>query len=372
MFAIMLFATGCENKVETENTWLQDAKLDETETVDELYRLALKEDTLIVYTVSTRITKVKESFEKEYPGLSVEVRDLRSPDLVEAVWTNFSENGSECDVVICNDNSGYFYEKLVKTGAVAAYMPSDIKPKMFSDCIGESITFINEAELICYNTEKFSECPIKNIWELTDEKYAEKIYVPNPIRSFSTYALFGSILDESEALEEAYITLYGRAPELGDNNSVSELFLSELSKNVVYTNSSDEVYEALGTTGGKAELGIMVSSKLRMQDYGYSFDAIYDLDPFCGCKTSFAVMIASGSKNVNTAKLFVRYLLGEADGTGDGYKPYLTKGTWSARADVINENEMTIPIGKLLIPNQKLLSEKSKQNEAFFEKIIKK
>ena len=45
----------------------------------ELYDKALEEGTIIVYTVSTRTVDVKESFEKEYPGLTVEVRDLRSP-----------------------------------------------------------------------------------------------------------------------------------------------------------------------------------------------------------------------------------------------------------------------------------------------------
>ncbi len=368
---LILLQTGCKSKSADENQWLLEANTEANESVEELYESALKEDTLIVYTVSTRITKVKESFEKDYPGLSIEVRDLRSPDLVDAVWANYKNNGSDCDVVICNDNSGSFYEKLVKTGAVVPYLPSDIKEHMMPECVGEMVTFINEAELLFYNTEKYDSCPIENIWELTLEQYYEKIYIPNPIRSFSTYALFGSILEQSEALEKAYIKLYGHKPDLGDSSSVAELFLSMLSKNAVFTNSSDEVYEALGTTGGKADFGIMVSSKLRMQNYGYSFEPA-NIEPFYGCKTSFAVMIAAGSKNVSTAKLFIRYLLGEADGAGEGYKPFLTKGTWSARADVENPDETEVDNSRLLIPNQISLSEKRQQNEAFFEKIIKK
>ena len=45
-------------------------------------------------------------------------------------------------------------------------------------------------------------------------------------------------------------------------------------------------------------------------------------------------MIAGGSKNVNAAKLFIRWILGEADGNGEGYKPFLQEGAWPARTDV--------------------------------------
>lgn len=352
--------------------WLKEAKLEADETAEELYEAALAENTLIVYTVSTRITTVKESFEKAYPGLSVEVRDLRSPNLVESVWLNYSTSGSNCDVVICNDNSGSFYSRLVKTGAVVPYLPSDIRSKMQPECVEDTITFLNEAELFFYNTERYAKCPISNVWELTDEKYLGKIYVPNPLRSFSTYALFGSILEQSDELAAAYVSLYGAQPVLNEGESVAELFLRELSKNVIYTNSSDEVYEAFGVNGGKADFGIMVSSKLRMQDYGYGFEPIYDLVPFCGCKTSFAVMMASGSENVNTGKLFIRYLLGESDGQGEGYKPFLTKGTWPTRCDVESNNTIEMSQINLLNPDQKELSAKSTQIEAFFETIIKK
>ena len=52
---------------------------------EELYERALAEDMLVVYTVSTRVVDTKEAFEKAYPGLFVEVRDLRRPNLIEEV-----------------------------------------------------------------------------------------------------------------------------------------------------------------------------------------------------------------------------------------------------------------------------------------------
>ena len=70
-------------------------------------------------------------------------------------------------------------------------------------------------------------------------------------------------------------------------------------------------------------------------------------------------MIASGTKNKNSAKLFVRYLFGEAEGTGNGIKPFSSTGTWSIRDDIPDGNIISldnidvIPIDKQFIYDNK-------------------
>ena len=90
----VLLLGGCGKKAKTDE-WLRSAGLDKTESSEELYEKALGEDILVVYTVTTRMTEVKEYFEKEYPGLQVEIRDLRSPNLVSAVEENYSKGDKE-------------------------------------------------------------------------------------------------------------------------------------------------------------------------------------------------------------------------------------------------------------------------------------
>ena len=63
----MLCITAACGKTADEDAWLAGAALDKEETADELYEKALKEDVLVVYTVSTRATRTKEAFEKLYP-----------------------------------------------------------------------------------------------------------------------------------------------------------------------------------------------------------------------------------------------------------------------------------------------------------------
>ena len=354
-------------KSSDQDEWLDQAGLDKEETVEELYQKALQEDVLVVYTVSTRATQTKEAFEAAYPGLYVEIRDLRSPNLVEEVVNNYNNGLSDCDVILCNDNSGEFKEKIVDTGIAVPYLPSDISSHMKEAGNEGMVSFVYEAEMIFYNSARYDDCPVENIWELADPKFENRIYMPNPLHSFSTYAFCGSVFEHEDELAAAYRDLYGHDPETG-GLSAAEYFWTEISKNVVFTNSSDEVLEALGS--GAADFGIMVSSKLRFMDLGYDMAPVYRLEPFCGCRTSFSAMIARNSRNVNTAKLFIRFLLGESDGSGDGYKPFCTEGTWSVRDDVPDGSTVPLEDIDLIAPDQDYLIENGARLEDFWTKIL--
>ncbi|MBQ7564975.1 MAG: ABC transporter substrate-binding protein [Lachnospiraceae bacterium] len=367
LLVCLLLFCGCGKEKEAEKLWPSVTAADTPESPKELYEKALKEDVLIVYTVSTRTTKTKESFEKAYPGLSVEIRDLRSPNLIEAVEENAAMGLTSCDVVICNDNSGDFKARLVDTGLVVPYLPADIAPHMKENS-EDVVTFLNEAEILLYNSAKYDSCPVTNLWALEEPEYAGRIYMPNPLRSFSTYAFCGAVWQNDEALSEAYRHYTGTELSIPEGKTASQLFWERVSKNMVFTNSSDEVAEAL--QNGDADLGIAVSSKLRLKDVGYQMEAAYRMDPFCGCRTSFAVMLAKDSENINTARLFIRYLLGEADGRGEGILPFCTEGTWSARDDIPDANPVPLSETDLIIPDQERLIKERESLEAFWTRLL--
>lgn len=351
--------------------WNSAASLDDPFSEEILYEKALSEDVLIVYTVSTRVTKVKEAFEKKYPGLFVEVRDLRSPDLIEAVLKNYENGGKECDVVICNDNSGALKRELVDTGVVVKYVPSDIAGKIKDHNNSDTLSFLDEAELLFYNGAKFDSTPIENIWELTEEKYKGAIYMPSPLRSFSTYAFCGSSLKCEEEFEEAYREYFNKEYEPFKGENASEDFWKAIIGNIVFTNSSDEVAEALLNENSSADFGIMVSSKLRMADVGYSMKPIYNLKPFSGCRSTFSVMLAKGAPNVNTAKLFIHFILGEEDGKGEGSKPFISEGTWSVRNDVESGSNILFADTDIIDPDEEYLLSNEEYIKGFFEELLK-
>ena len=367
ILAIALALSGCGDAAGTEIKNIN--VITDNSTPEELYEKALKEDTLVVYTVSTRVVDTKEAFEKAYPGLFVEVRDLRSPNLIEEVEKGDGSGTPVCDVVLCNDNSGEFKSRLVDTGIVVPFLPEDIGIHMEADTANGMVSFLNEAEILFYSAKEYSECPIENIWELTEEKYKDRVYMPNPLRSFSTYAFCASSLDHSAQFEDAYEAYAGEKLKLNGTENAAEYFWKKVSENIIFTNSSDEVTEALND--GKADFGWCVSSKLRLAGVGYSLAPVYKLTPFSGCRTSYAVMMTNGCKNENSAKLFIRFLLGEKDGQGAGLKPFCTAGTWSVRGDVPDGNDVPLSDIDLITPNQQKLIDDKEKSVAFWTDILK-
>lgn len=375
---IAVLLSGCKTKEEEPDRksemsqWLESAELSDTLTREELYSAALMEDTLVVYSVSSRAFEVKESFEKEYPGLTVDIKDIRGNDVVDMVRSDYESGENKCDIIICSDCDGSLYMNLIEPGLVYSYVPWDIAAHMKEGHSEGELNFLGEVLMLFYNGEAFGEQPIENIWELTEEQYNGKIIMASPLSSFSTYGFCATILGEEDAMQEAYEEYYDIPFTAADGKNAGELFWERVSPYIVYTNSSDEVMEGVGNSGSDGMLiGIMISSKMRYRELGYHMTPIYRLEPFAAVYTPNSVMIAGGSKNINSAKLFVRYLLGESEGTGEGLKPFSTEGTWSTRTDVADGNQIPLCEMNYVAMDKKFLYENKKSLDAFFERLLK-
>jgi iron(III) transport system substrate-binding protein len=324
--------------------WLQNVHLDAEETPEELYEKALSEGTLVIYSSSTRVMDVKDSFEEQYPGLTVYVQDTRSVDLINALKQNIESGDYSCDIMICSDDNGLISQDLVPAGIVYKYEPYDIADQIRPENDTVTLPLVAEIEMAFYNSEMYDSAPINNWWELTEEKFYGKVVMPNPIKSFSAMGLIGMVIKNSDIMAQAYYDLYGTELELNDGENAGKAYWRMLKENgLILTNSSDETVELVGTPGlTDTPIGIMVSSKLRMRDVGFNIEPIYDMAYFSGTYTPNSIMIAGGCKNINSAKLFIRWILGETDGQGEGYKPYLQNGAWSVRTDVQSETEVSL------------------------------
>ncbi len=370
--------TSCakkENKTsraEEMKAWLECANLNDHDSPEELYQAALEEDTLVIYSVSSRVFDVKESFEKEYPGLTVDIRDIRSGDIVKMVLSDYEEDNNVCDLVVCSDCDGSLYKKLIEPGIVYSYIPWDIASNMKEYHADRELVFLGESMMLFYNNEVFESQPIRNIWELTRDAYKGKIIMANPLSSFSTYGFCASLIAESEAIAKAYEDYFGEVLSVSEGKCAGEIFWEKAAPNIVFTNSSDEVMEGVGNTGSDAIwIGIMISSKMRYQELGYHFSPIYELAPFSAVYTPNSATIAGGSKNVNSAKLFIRYLLGETSGKGEGLLPFSTVGTWSARTDVPDGNPIPLNEMDVIYLNKEYIYENREKMIMFWEEALK-
>jgi iron(III) transport system substrate-binding protein len=344
----LLLASCASNTVTLQEkdmaAWLKTAKLSAKETPTQLYKAALKEDTLVVYSISTRITDVKKSFEAQYPGLTVEVQDIRADDLIAALHENYKERQYNCDISICTDSDTLLSRDLIPNGILYKYVPPDIADKILPIHNTDQLEFLGEIIQLFYNDEVYTKSPVTNWWQLTEPRFKGKVYIADPVRSHTTFAALCSIVQNSNEMAKAYRELYGKDLAIPEGSNAGKVFLQRLLENdLKLVNSSDEVVVAVGTPGQAAPpVGILISSKARMHDIGYALAPVFDAKPRVGAYVLTSAMIVGGAKNINTAKLFIRWLLGETYGKGEGSKPYLQTGAWGVRKDVQSRSPVSL------------------------------
>ncbi|MDL2214451.1 ABC transporter substrate-binding protein [Clostridia bacterium OttesenSCG-928-O13] len=338
--------TGCasspQNKAESE--WLQSAALNARETPQQLYQAALGEDVLVIYSNTTRIYDTQKAFEAAYPGLTADVQFLRAADLVSLLRENAQTGEALCDVVICTDNDAILSTQMVPEGLLHKYVPWDMEDKILPQYNTEVLDFMVECGLLFYNSEVYRAPPIANWWELTEPQYSGKFYMVDPLRSHTTNALLFTFIQHSDAMAAAYEDLYGKALQVPAGSTAGHEFWRMLVANgAQFTSSSDEALELVGMPGqSDPPMAILVSSKDRKADLGYAIAPAYDVAPTAGVVVPSSVMIHGGATNVNAAKLFIRFLLGEADGRGEGLAPYMHEGSWPVRSDVTSPSAVQL------------------------------
>lgn len=377
LLAILLLLAACSSNTANPQSkemtvWLESARLAAQETPKQLYEAAQKENTLVIYSDTTRVLDVKKSFEEKYPGLTVEVQDIRANDLIDALRKNYREQKYFCDIAICTDSDTSLSGDLIPNGILYKYVPYDMSDKILPDHNTDQFEFLGEGEQLFYNSEVYETPPVTNWWELTEPRFKGKVYIPNPLRSQPAFALICSMIQNSNAMSDAYRQLYGKDLVIPEDSCAGEVFWKRLVENdIQFANSSDEVVEAVGTLGQTdPPLGIMISSKARKSEIGFAISPVFDIEPKTGVYTPNSIMIAGGAKNVNSAKLFIRWLLGEADGTGEGYKPYLQNGTWPVRGDVKSQSPVSLEQANFWRIDKKYVSENKERIMKFWLSLL--
>jgi len=374
LLSVMLM--GCTPKsTEPDNPlvdWLTTANLDAEETPEQLYAAALDEDMLVVYSTSTRMMDVAASFEKQYPGLLVKVEHLREPELYDTLAENYETGNFTGDVIISADGRGIMTNEFLPKHIAVKYVPYDIADKILPGNNEDFLMLAGEASVVCYNELAYPAPPVSNWWELTEEQWRGMVYMPSPTRSMTTLALFCMMIENSERMAGAYEDLYGQPLELAQGENAGREFIRRLMANgAIILNSSDEVAEIVGAPGSSSQnIGIVISSKTRLREIGYELLNQYEMEPFAGLYTPISVMMAGGAKNVSAAKLFIRWLLGEANGRGVGYQPYLQSGAWSVRSDVRDDTGVRIGDLNLLSLDRVYLYENQEAFLAFWEGLL--
>lgn len=340
-----LAASGGLELTEWEET---SGIFDGDQTDEELYELAKQEGTVTIYSISSRITKVAQAFMEKYPEIKVESFDISTNELLEKVTREYDAGQHVADVVHIKDQDGSLYNEYILSRKFYNYQPTEIFSHIDPEYSATQTPLYIELTQLFYNSEAYPDGPpLQNIWEVTQPEWKGRVMMQNPLDNLSwgSWITGFCVGDAPDELAQAYQDLTGEELVLSDGcENAGYEFLKRLHDNQpIYTSSSDEIAESVGTRGQQnPPIGFCASSKLRKNiDNDWCLEPI-NLEPTTGIPAINTLYVVEGCTHPNAAKLLIRFMMGGTDGDLSGYQYFNTLGGWPVRDDIEPE-EGSVP-----------------------------
>ena len=322
-----------------EEQWAVDAGLYEDETSDELYKKALDEEggKVVIYSISSRMAKVKASFEEDYPGMTLEVYDINANDMSTKLSTEYNSGIRTADVIHSKEQTGDYMINFFNKGILHNYQPESIYKNVNQEYLKDMTPLYFETDWWFYNTGIYTETPITNWWDVTKPEWKGSFVLQNPIGTVSYMALFTTMVEHADEMAEAYKACYGEDIVLADDEpTAAHAWMKRVLENdPVIFDSNNEVIQSVGEGKESKLIGYTPSSKYRERaDKGWNIESEpLKMEPVSGVAFMNFVAVVNEAPHPNGAKLLIRYLLGGEDGNGNGIKPFNTIGGWPVRPE---------------------------------------
>jgi len=325
-------------------------------TDEELYELAKQEGgEITIYSISSRMPRTCEAFMEAYPELKAVATDFDQNEAISKIEIEAKSNNINADVLQCKDSAGEIYYDFFPAGYLENYYPTDICSKIDPELMKYGMPFYTGLNFWYYNTQLHQSAPVDNWWQIIekDENGNNKynLVFENPSSNDTYMALYCHMILMSDEMAQAYEKAYGKpleytydasqTPGVPENNAGYE-FLYRLSQcKLTFIGDGDDIVEAVHGAGasGMDTLGFCSAGKItNRDDNGWNIAWVDHLDPFVAVMNTNYLYIVKGCDNPAGARLFIRFLMGGADGNGPGFKPFTKEGNWSIRSDYTNPN----------------------------------
>lgn len=332
-------------------------------TDEELYEQALEElkdgSSINVYATSSKMLKDKETFEEAFPGLTVEIMDLDSDEVLQKCVLEADSGNVQGDVLQVKDVNGQVFFEYYEDGYIAPFYPEDICSHISEDLLRYGYPLYASQSFWYYNTEAFPENqPIDSWWQIierNDDGSQKYRLFAKEIGSETAYlSLFASFIVNAEQMEANYKEVYGEdleytydasgfAFDVPENNAGVEYLWRFSQMKIIFIGDGDELVKAVhNSTADDPALALASAGKIsNRDDSGYNIAWIV-LNPYNGLQNIEYMYVVNNCKHPAGARLFIRYVTGGADGESGGFKPFQKEGNWPVRDDVKNKNDMTL------------------------------
>ena len=314
-----------------------------TKTDEELYELAkeeLKDGSAInIYATSSKMLKVKDTFEEAFPGLTVDIMDLDNDEVLQKCVQEARASNVMGDVLQVKDVNGNVFYEYYEDGYIAPYYPKDICEHIDDALLKYGYPLYASQSFWFYNTEAFPDGqPITSWWQLIEKDDAgnQKYRLfTKEIGSETAYlSIFASFIANADMMAANYKEVYGKdleytydakgfAFEVPENNAGVEFLWRFSQMKITFIGDGDELVEAVhNSTADDPALALASAGKItNRDDSGYNIAWVV-LNPYNGLQNLEYMYVVNNCKHPAGARLFIRFVTGGADGASGGFKPF--------------------------------------------------
>lgn len=322
---------------------------------DELYQLALKEpsEPIVVYSSSSKWNNVAESFPKDYPGLTLQVEDMDSGEIIPKFEIEKRASAKTADMLFLKDGTGEIKLDFWPYGFLEYFYPRDISEKIDIKYLEYGFPLYCGATMMYYNVKMFPDGPpISSWWDLLDDDV--NVIMKNPSQDETILVVFCTMVNNADKMAEGYKAKYGKDIEYTydasvgfgvtkdkvDPNNAGYEFIYRLNqkKNLVFIDDGDETISSVQKATVKT-IGICSAGKMKNSTDEEPVSWILELDPFLTVPGVNYMYPVSDTKHPAGVRLLIRYASGDLGGDkmSEGFKPFTGMGNWSLRDDILDK-----------------------------------
>ncbi len=323
-----------------EEQWLKDNQLGKYFTMDQdwaaIEEAAKKEGSVVVYAGSSRIEDQIAIWNEKYPDIKLEGYDT------EGISTKMQEEHNAGNVigdVFFAGDMMQLYGELYPQGIVLPFIPKEYASVLPTSADQPYAIARYGGDVWGYNSEQNTSCPVKNIWQLVDGSYPNKVYFEDPLAEPDKISYFVNMINHPDELAASYQENFGKewttdADYGSDTANAGWLWVKKFAKspNLVVMPGGDEILEAMATLGMTDPAGMGNTSYSKMRDTvngEIAFTACEGLAPSMGTSGTTLLGIAANVPHPNAAKLYIKFALSQ-----EGYEPWNVLGDWPGRTDL--------------------------------------
>ncbi|MDK3158184.1 ABC transporter substrate-binding protein [Kamptonema cortianum] len=317
----------------------QDEDVLSGEDLDALIAAAEAEGQVVVYSFTSRISRIETAFEAMYPGIDVVAFDISSTEQIARIRAELEAGVSAVDVVYISD-APVVFGSLVQDGLVERFVPPQFADRVPEEFQVPLLANRISSKVLMYNEAAHPDgAPVSNLWELTQPEWNGRVIMVDPLIRGDYLDLMVEIVLRSDEMAAAYEELYGQPIELGDGiENAGEQWIADLFANgVILVDDTDTVNEAIGLIGQEnPPIGFSTYSDRRdNEEEGWALQLANDVVPSPGIAFPALLGIVRDAQHPAAARLLIHFMMGDDSPTGgSGYAPFYVPGDYATRTDI--------------------------------------